>query len=233
MSAAALRANCVLGLERAGARAVTDELRHEEALGVGHLRARLDYGARNIRLIRDQAVHAAAQADEHPRGIVDGPDEDLLARAVRAPDETARGRPRFHGQKVGLEVRKIAHGLRDENTDAPIRPQRLQSVHHRVVERHEHAVVLHAGGFDDLDHALLEPLVVAVRLELDDDLAAAFTSIERLGERRHALGGELRRLEAADVDTAQLRRVAVPHSRRVAADLHEVAVVQHEHLTVG
>src|SRR6187397_312449 len=118
MSAAALRANCVLGLERAGARAVTDELRYEEALGVGHLRARFDYRARDVRLIRDQAVHAEAQADEHPRGIVDGPDEDLLARAVRAPDETARSRPRFHSEKVGLEVREVAHGLRDENADA-------------------------------------------------------------------------------------------------------------------
>src|SRR6188474_2066333 len=106
MSAAALRANCVLGLERARARAVADELRYEEALGVGHLRARLDYGARDVRLVRDQAVDAAAQAQEYPRGIVDGPDEDLLARAVRATDEPARSAPRLNSEKVGLEVRE-------------------------------------------------------------------------------------------------------------------------------
>ena len=101
-----------------------------------------------------------------------------------------------------------------------------------MVERHENAVLLHPCRLDDRDDALFELLIVTVRLELDDDPAPTLAHGQRLRERRHPLRGELRASVAADVDRAQLCRVALPDLRRVAADLHQVAVVHDEHLAV-
>ncbi len=92
--------------------------------------------------------------------------------------------------------------------------------------------VFHSGGFDDLHHALLEALVVAVRLQLDDDASSALADGERLGERGHALTSELRTGVTADVDRPQLGRVGLPDLHRRAAHFHQVAVVDDQDLAV-
>ena len=86
---------------------------------VAHRCASLDHRARELRLVGDQAVDAAAQSQTTSMRVIDGPDVDVLTGAVRAPHEATRGHARLDGKKVGLELGQIAHSLRDQEAHSP------------------------------------------------------------------------------------------------------------------
>ena len=151
---------------------------------------------------------------------------------MRPPHEGPRRQAGLDREKIGAERGEVADGLCDEHADCPRGSKLLEPADHVVIERHEDGVVRHAGGLDDLDDALFEPLGVPIGLELDDDADPAFAEREHLGERGHALAGKLRPLAAADVDRAQRRGRRLPDLQRRSAHLHEVAVVDDHYLAV-
>ena len=150
---------------------------------------------------------------------------------MRPPHEAPRRQAGLDREKIGAERGEVADGLCDEHADSPRGPQLLEPADHVVIERHEDGVVRHAGGLDDLDDALFEPLGVPIGLELDDDADPAFAEREHLGERGHALAGNCGPLRCR-CRPAQRRGRRLPDFQRRSAHLHEVAVVDDHDLAV-
>jgi hypothetical protein len=85
---------------------------------------------------------------------------NILSGAMRPSHKSARSHVRLNRERVRLQLRQIAHCFRNQQPDSPRRTQRLHLAHYIAIERHEHAIVLHAGFFDNARSALFELLVV-------------------------------------------------------------------------
>ena len=134
-----------------------------------------------------------------------------FARCVRRT-KAGGGHARLDGEEVGAERGEVAERLRHQHADPPGGPQALHPADHVVVEGHVGTVLLHAGGLDDRGDLLLEALVVAVRLQLDEHARAALADGQRLRQGGDALVLELRRPCGCRCRRCAARRRCAPRS---------------------